>query len=158
MRERLPDAVSHGQPHSVEDWRQSLPMGKNLKIVVAENVRTLLGLRPDDRGATAALIKLKISNGDATRTLKGQTSIGLDKLAELAKALKVEPWQLLVPGLDPTRMPALEPVSFRWPFRQVDPEVITGLSGSLAQQVENGLLATLAAVGVASRKPQARAA
>ena len=133
-------------------------MRPDLKRIVADNLLAMLGIAEGERGATAALIKRGISNGDATRALQGQTSIGLDKLAELAAAVGCEPWQLCVPSLDPDRLPTTEPAPFRWPFHQVDPEVITGLAGASAQAVENGLLATLATAGIQPRKPNRRAA
>lgn len=129
-------------------------MKKPLKKVVAENIRALLGIQEGARGATSALLALGIANGDATRALKGETSIGLDKLAELAEKLKVQPWQLCVPDLDPNRLPSVEPMTFRWPFRQVDPEVVTGLVGTVARNVETGLLVALATAGVSPRKEQ----
>ena len=129
----------------------------DLKSTVAKNVRALLGLGPDDRGATAALIKLGFSNGDATRILGAETSLGIDKMAKLAEALNVEPWMLFVPDLQPDRLPSLEQPSFRWPFRNVDPEAVTGLVGTAAANVEQGLMVALATAGVSPRK-QPRAA
>ena len=129
-------------------------MGEDVKKIVARNVLALLRLEPGESGATAALIKLGIANGDATRVLQGETSLGLDKIGQIAAALKVQPWQLCSPGLDPDRLPTLEPLSFRWPFNGIDPEVITGLTGTHAQSVENGLLATLATVGINPRAPR----
>jgi hypothetical protein len=133
-------------------------MEEDLRKVVAENVVSLLGLDgPQAKGATAKLIRLGISNGDATRALKGETNLGLGKIAELASALKVKPWQLLVPDLDPQRLPSLEPATFRWPFRKIDPAAIMDLAGTPAQQVENGLLGVLAAVGLQTIKHGSRA-
>jgi hypothetical protein len=131
-------------------------MTPNIKETIAQNVIALLGNQ--EKGATAALVGMGISNGTATRILHAKVDLGVDMLVKLAAGLKVQPWQLCVPGLDPSRMPSLEPLPFRWPFRQIDPEVLTGLTGTPAQQVENGMLATLAAVGVNPRKPQARRA
>lgn len=127
-------------------------MEKDIKKVVAENVRALLGKTNGERGATAALIKLGIPNGDATRVLQGETSIGLDKLAQIAGKLRVQPWQLMTPDLDPMRLPSLEQSSFRWPYRQIDPDVFTGLSGLAAQQVESGVLVALATLGISPTK------
>ena len=65
-------------------------MASDLKKTVARNILSLMGKREGERGSTAALIKMGFSNGDATRILKGHTSLGLDKLAQIAAALKVE--------------------------------------------------------------------
>lgn len=126
-------------------------MASDLKLVISGNVRSLLGLNEGESGVSR-LIEKGISNGNAQRVLAGETSIGADLLTQLARALRVEPWQLCVPNLDPDRLPSLEPVAFRWPFRNIDPEVITGLVGTQAQGVENGLLAVLATVGISPRK------
>ena len=148
----LPDSITDSQPHSVAEEPYRAVMASDIKKVVRDNTLALLGLAPGERGATAELVRLGLSNGDATRVLKAETSLGLDKIVQIANGLRVQPWQLLVPGLDPERLPALEQISFRWPFRNVDPEVITELVGTSAQQVENGLLATLATAGIAPRR------
>jgi hypothetical protein len=128
-------------------------MSKDLKLLVRRNVRALLGIAPDDeRSHVAMLIKLGIPNGHAQRIMAGETSLGLDMLQTLADALKVDPWLLLVPELDPDARPALHSPSTRWPFRKIDQNAIVELSGTPAQQVENGLLATLAALGLPSKK------
>jgi hypothetical protein len=132
-------------------------MAQDLKLILRDNVRTLLGLAEGESGV-AKLMKLGFSNGNAGRVLRGETSFGLDLLSELAEAFNVEPWQLCVPNLDPERLPSLEPLSFRWPFRQIDPEVVTGLVGTSAAAVENGLLVALAAAGVSPRKHHSRVA
>ncbi len=126
-------------------------MPKTLKLVIRNNVRTLLGLAAGEPGV-ARVMALGFSNGTAQRILDDTTSIGVDVLGKLAEALKVQAWQLCVPNIEADRLPTTEQVSFRWPFRQIDPEVITGLVGTAAQGVENGLLASLATLGIAPRK------
>lgn len=125
---------------------------EDLRAVLRDNVCALLGTKPKERGVTAAIMRAGIGGTDATRILKANTDFGISKLAAFAEALKIEPWQLFVPGLDPDRRPTLEPASFRWPFRQIDPEVVTGLVGTTAMNVENGILVALAAAGVAPRR------
>lgn len=120
---------------------------KKLKLVIRDNVRALLGLAEGQAGVQK-VIDLGFSPGAASRILDDRTSIGVDKLQALAAKLDVEPWQLCVPGLDPSRLPTFEPASFRWPFRRIDPAVITGLAGTAAAGVENGLLASLATLGI----------
>lgn len=126
-------------------------MAENLKITVRDNVRAILGLKKGEAGIQK-LKELGISNGNAQRILGGETNLGLGLLADLAQALHVEPWQLCVPGLDPDRLPRLHEAKVRWPFRRIDQEVISGLVGTIAASVENGLLATLATVGISPRK------
>lgn len=128
-----------------------------LPATITANVRRLLKL-PDDEPGVAKVMKLGFANGTAQRILDSETALGSDTLERLADGLGVHAWQLLVPDLDPEKLPKLEPLPFRWPFRQIDPEVVTGLVGTSAQNVENGLLATLATAGISPRKPRSKAA
>lgn len=47
----------------------------------------------------------------ATRIKQGKVSPGLDKLDLIARRFGLSTWQLLVPGMDPKNLPALQPVS-----------------------------------------------
>lgn len=47
------------------------------------------------------------------RALKGLKAIDLDTLDRIARALHMEPWQLLVPGLDAKNLPTYVPASVR---------------------------------------------
>jgi hypothetical protein len=127
-----------------------------LKVTIRDNVRKLLGLAPGASGVSQVMA-LGFANGTAQRILDATTKIELHQIEALAERLRIQPWQLLVPDLDPERLPDLETRSFRWPFRSIDPEVITGLVGTVATQVENGLLATLATAGISARAPAAPA-
>lgn len=126
-------------------------MAEDLKITVRDNVRRLLGLQPDESGVSK-LIDKGFSNGNAQRVLGGETSIGIDLLAQVAAAFGLDAWQLCFPGLDPTNPPRVHEPSTRWPFKRVDQDVIAGLVGTVAANVENGLLAALATAGVSPRK------
>ncbi len=148
MDHRLPDSVAGSQPHSVSPWIYRLRVpADDPKQLLAANVRRLLDIEPGESGV-GKLMALGFSNGNASRILKGETSVGLDLLATLAKALHVEPWQRLTPGLNPDQLPTLERTEFRWPFRSVPFEVIGGLVGTVAQDVERGLRITLETAGV----------
>lgn len=149
MAETLPQTVTKDQPHSVGGCQYRDPVQEDLKLTIRANIRRLLHLTDGESGV-AQVMKLGFSNGTAQSLLAGETSIGVDVLAKVAAALRVEPWQLCVPGLDPERMPSLEPQHFRWPFRQVDPDQLLGLVGTTAATVEVGLIALLAAAGAAA--------
>lgn len=125
-----------------------------LKTIIRDNVRKLLGLAQEASGVSEVM-RLGFANGTAQRILDDTTQVGVDQLERLAAGLRVEPWQLCVPNLQPDHLPTLEPRSFRWPFRSIDPEVVTSLVGTVAAQVENGLVAVLATAGV-SPKVQAQ--
>ena len=127
-------------------------MSKNLPAVVRDNVVRLLGAsHPKERGLLAKVIALGFGNGTAQAILAAERDLGLGRIEELASALSVEPWQLIFPGLDPDNLPRGEPYAFRWPFQRVAPEALLGLSGSAAQGIENGLLASLATLGLDPR-------
>lgn len=106
MTPRLPDSVTHGQPHSVKLGRHHQWVTENLKSVLRDNLRALLGLAPGKSGVSA-LIKLGLSNGNAQRALGGETSVGLDVIAQIAEAFSIEPWQLLVRGQRRALRPAI---------------------------------------------------
>lgn len=129
-------------------------MRKNLPAVVRDNVVRLLGAsHPKERGLLAKVIALGFGNGTAQAILAADRDLGLGRVEELASALSVEPWQLLFPALDPENLPRGEPYAFRWPFRRVTPEALLGLTGSAAQGIENGMLASLATLGLEPRPP-----
>ena len=80
-------------------------MPQDIKTVIRDNVRALLGLEEGVSGVQS-LINKGVSNGNAQRVLGGVASVGIDTIAQVAAAPKVKPWQLLVPGLDPDNLPA----------------------------------------------------
>jgi hypothetical protein len=47
----------------------------------------------------------------ATRIKQGNIAPGIDKLDLIARRFGLCTWQLLVPGMDPKNLPALQPVS-----------------------------------------------
>jgi Cro/C1-type HTH DNA-binding domain len=52
-----------------------------------------------------------IGPGTASRIKACETSIGLDVLSDIAKVFHLQPWQLLVDGLDPADPPAAPPLT-----------------------------------------------
>lgn len=116
--------------------------------IVRANTRALLRLAEGESGV-GRLVKAGIANGVAQRILAAD-GYNLQQLEKLAPALGVPVWMLLVEGLDPDDLPTLHQPSTRWPFRRVDQNVIAGLSGTLAGQIEAGLLSALATAGVSA--------
>lgn len=53
----------------------------------------------------------KVGVGTIQRIEAQQTSVGLTILDKIAQKFDLAPWQLLVPGLDPSNPPTLQPVS-----------------------------------------------
>lgn len=126
-------------------------MAADIKLTIRANVRALLGLE-DGQSGVQKLISMGIPTGNAQRVLSGVASVGIDTLAQVAGALGVQPWHLLVPNLDPANLPSVEDREFRWPFKRIDPDQALGLVGSTAAAVETGLLVALASAGVSARK------
>lgn len=81
-------------------------MVKELSVIVAANVRALLGIKDGESGV-GALIGKGMSNGNAQRVLEGATDFQISRVADLARMLGVEPWQMLVPGMNPADRPRL---------------------------------------------------
>lgn len=128
-------------------------MPANIKATLRDNVLALLRhhdgeLRGNESGVSR-LVKRGFALGTAQRVLGGQTSVGLDIVAELAEAFGVQPWQLLTPGLQPGSPPGLTADPTAWPFEMVDrsgyaallPEDRAYVQGSL----DNAITARLAA-------------
>jgi hypothetical protein len=60
------------------------------------------------RGASAGDESGLFAGATGTRLKAQDTSVGIDVVAACAHSLGVQPWQLLVPDLDPASMPRLE--------------------------------------------------
>lgn len=110
-----------GQPHSVEVLGYRIRMTAiNSKEVLWANVSRLMCKKYGKENLTRLATEAKIGPGSATRIKDRQTSVGLDVLDSVASALGVEPWQLMVPELDPEALPALGGDSGGWPMPMVD--------------------------------------
>lgn len=87
--------------------------------VVRANVRRVLKVKDGDLGINA-LKALGMAHGNAQRVLREDdaSDFQLSRLAQLAAWLHVEPWELLVPGLDSDERPQLVTTDARpgWPF------------------------------------------
>lgn len=86
------------------------PTEMDSKDVLAQNVQALLRAR----GMTIKqLVEIStkgggsLTNGTAGRAYSGAMAIKLGNLDEIAKALDVAPWKLLVPGMSTEHMPEL---------------------------------------------------
>ncbi len=112
-------------------------MGKPppIRAVLAANLRALMSRQHPEmtEHELARLAKRhggELSQSTVHRMLHGQTSCGVDHLATLAMVFELEPWQLLVPDLDPTDPPVLASVSkrleaFQATLRQQSDEIAT---------------------------------
>jgi hypothetical protein len=100
------------QPLTVGGSRYRTEMGDpKVKEVLWANVRALMVHKYGDENLTRLAHDAKIGPGTATRIKKADTSVGLDVLEKVAKSFGVEPWHLLVPGMEPANPPALRPLT-----------------------------------------------
>lgn len=80
-------------------------------VVLAANINRLmegsLALESNPKLSRRA----KIGIGSVARIRNAQTDITLDTLTKLAEAFDLQPWQLLVPGIDPKNLPVLRNLS-----------------------------------------------
>lgn len=74
----------------------------SLRTVLAENFKRLMEAR-----RFVSLKEVTARNGGTNGTLdrirRGASAATIDSIEQLAKALRVEPWHLLVPGFDPNK-------------------------------------------------------
>ena len=80
-------------------------MGKSAAEVLQANLQAL---KAAEHGPTAQLAfarKAGFGEGTVSRARRGESNTTLESLEALARAVRFEAWQLLVPGLDPTDPP-----------------------------------------------------
>lgn len=82
-------------------------MGKQVVAILADNLQRNIG--PGRRFATILELESKSKVGKSTidRIRKGETSAGIENLEAIAHAFGLQPWQLLISGLDPNNPPRL---------------------------------------------------
>lgn len=81
------------------------------KTVLWANCKALMHHRYGRENLTKFAADCGMSPGNASRIKAAQTSVGIDLLAQIASAFDLDPWMLLVPGLDAAHKPVLQPVS-----------------------------------------------
>ena len=88
-------------------------MGDGMKKTLWANVRALMLERWGEENLNRLAREAKIGPGSAQRIKEGQTSVGLDVVEKVARALKVEPHLILFPmGQDRRFKTLLEAYSF----------------------------------------------
>jgi Cro/C1-type HTH DNA-binding domain len=85
--------------------------GIDSKRILWANVSALMTARWGEENLNRLAREAKIGPASADRLKKQRTSVGLDVVDKIAKALSVDAWQLFVPGLEPANMPTLLPLS-----------------------------------------------
>lgn len=80
---------------------------KALRAVLAENLVRLMDTHPKLKSNPLLAKEAGIGSGTVSRIRNGEVSANLETLSRLAAAFDVMPWQLLVPGIDPSNPPVL---------------------------------------------------
>lgn len=100
----MPKTVTHIRdickrhiPHSGQRITYDIEM--DTKTILANNLKVLKGYYGISTLKMAK--KCGVGNGTIGRALLGQGALDLDSITSIAVAFKLEPWQLLVPNLDP---------------------------------------------------------
>lgn len=92
--------------------------GQALEEVVAENIKAIMKFKDLESAPEASVYakkqgRVSISYQQMNRILKGRQSITLDTLSRLARGFGYEPYQLLIPKLDPGNPQILRLLSTR---------------------------------------------
>lgn len=75
---------------------------------LAANLRRLMEANPKLSTLPAIAAAGGPSNGTLDRARRAEAAIRLDELGRIAQVFGVEPWMLLVPDLNPARLPRLD--------------------------------------------------
>lgn len=98
---RLPVKTPKSQPFSDNDW-----MGA-LRKTVAENLQRLMDEHVELRSQSALARRSKVPQRTIGRIVNQEVTASLDVLEALSKPFDLQPWQLLVPSIDPKNPPVL---------------------------------------------------
>lgn len=85
--------------------------GAMSKTVLWANVQALMLKHYGEENLSRLSRDCGIGLGTTTRIKQQQTSVGLEIVDKIAEHFSLHPWQLLVPGFDPSNPPTLMPVS-----------------------------------------------
>lgn len=78
-----------------------------MKTVIWENISSLMVSNWGKENLTRLSREAKIGPATCSRIKEQNTSVGIEVIEAVAKVFGVQPWQMLVKGLDPTHLPQL---------------------------------------------------
>lgn len=116
-----------------------------IRLLVAKNVATLVpavfGAHSTGKGIKELRDASGMTNGTVGRIVTpGATSWNVSLLGQLAKALKVRPWQLLLPDLSVTTDGAVASIegmkARQWPFLSLRRDELDGLTPTEMERLE----------------------
>jgi transcriptional regulator with XRE-family HTH domain len=81
--------------------------------ILAANLKLLMEHHQELRTLKQLVKASGMTNGTLDRIRRAATSVGVDELKPLAEVFDLQPWQLLVEGLDPKDPPVLAQQSER---------------------------------------------
>lgn len=123
-----------------------------LRKLIAKNVATLLPAAfrspMSEKGIKEIRGASDLSNGMVGRVVTpSKSSFRVDVLADLAKALKVQPWQLLLPDLSVSEAGAVISIegmkARQWPFPTLERSELEGLSPAELVKLEKTMRARI---------------
>lgn len=79
----------------------------DLREVVSENIRSLMAAHPVLTSQSEIARHCEIPQRTVGRIINCETQANLGSIVGIATAFGIEPWQLLVPGLNPEKPPHL---------------------------------------------------
>lgn len=100
-------AYSANLPYRLPDDRRMAKKPSRSLQVLAENLERLMGASLDLNSQPRLAARTKIDQKTIWRILHRQNEPSIDKVEKIAAAFGFEPWQLLVPKLDPLNKPEL---------------------------------------------------
>jgi transcriptional regulator with XRE-family HTH domain len=108
----------------------------NSKLILWQNVSALMHARYGRENLTKLASDAKIGPATASRIKQHETSVGIDVVESIAKAFKVDAWQLLVPGFDAAEPPVLATQADSWPFPEITRRQMQGLPVDKLAKIE----------------------
>lgn len=87
--------------------RKPVNLPNDSRGVLARNVEALMNSREDRNSQPKVAERAGMAQSTVGRILRAEVWATLENIDGLAKAFRVQPWQLLTPNLDPQSMPQL---------------------------------------------------
>jgi transcriptional regulator with XRE-family HTH domain len=115
MPEVYPVFGIYQAPHTGFQWAQSSVMieARSSRQILAANLKALMAAHLSLNTFAKIVAAGGPTNGTLDRIRRMESGASIDQLDTLAKVYGLEPWQLLVPDLDPTNPPMLAHVTQR---------------------------------------------
>lgn len=98
----------------MDRWRRyhaGMPEPRATRDVLAENLNTLMRAYPSLESNPKLSRRAKLGVGTIARVRNSDAAVNLDTLDKLAGCFDLQPWQMLVPDLDPKSPPVLRSLS-----------------------------------------------